>query len=228
MEDDMQLYLRQIGLGVKVSFFEYFYTEEMNDSEKKMIDEKVKLAIEYLKNRLKAGYGEYCNIYDKNYQFIIGVRLGLEATSHYYKFKKTIEELINFYNLEELQEIIKENNYDALLGIKKLTNCSFFEYFYTNDMTIEEKNEINEKVKLAIEYEKHYSILGYNIYREIYNEKEYTRVGIKIIEEEKLNQLNQFINRIAFLIEPYSLKELQEMCEDIGIISKHIKSKRIN
>lgn len=223
--ENMQLYFQQIGLGVKRSFFEYFYTEEMNEEEKRLVDEKVKLAIEFLKTRLRRGYKEYCNIYDENYQFIIGVRLGLEATGQYYKFKKLIKELINFYTLEELQEIVKLGNYDAILGMQMLTRRSFFSYFYTDNMTEEEKMEINEKIILAIEHEKIYSALGYTIFCGIYDEKKYARIGIRIIDEEERNQLEQFINRISSLITPYSLKELQEMCEDEGIDIKKLQWK---
>ena len=225
METINQLYLRQIGLGVKRSFFAYFYTDEMQEEEKMLIDEKVKLAIEYLKTRLKVGYEEYNHIYNENYQFIIGVLVSNEATRHYYKFKKTIQELIDFYTLEELQEIVRQKNYDALLGMCTLPKHSFFAYFYTENMTEEEKIETNEKIKLAIEHEKNYFLGGYNIFSEIYNAVDYTRIGIKIIDDGKINQFYQFVARIISLIEPYSLQELHELCEDDSIILKQLQLK---
>lgn len=215
--DEDEIYLRQLGLGVKCSFFEYYYTEDMVDEEKELIDEKVKLTIEYLKERLPKGYNEYCSIYDENYQFIKGVKLGIAATGYYYKFKKTIKELINFYTLEELTEILKEENYDAILGMGTLPKRSFFEYFYTGNMAEEEKEETKEKVKLAIEYEKYYWVNGYEIFCEFYDKSKYIRFGIKKFEGEKRRQFEIFINRISLLIEPYNLNELREMCEDVGV-----------
>lgn len=222
MEDEIVTYFRQLGLGVKQSFFEYYYMDEMDSQEKILIDEKVKLAIEILKNRLKKGYEEYCNIYDENYQFIMGVLLGNAATHHYYKFKRTIKELIDFYTLDELQEIVKDEYRDILFETKYLPKRSFFEYFYKESMTEEEKNEINEKVKLALKYQSFFTTVGYNIFYKLYNENYYLLVRIRKINKEEKNQLQQLINKISSLIEPYSLKELQEMCEDIGIDSKKL------
>lgn len=38
----------------------------MNEEDKELIREKVKLAVEYLKERLKKGYEEYSKVYDEN------------------------------------------------------------------------------------------------------------------------------------------------------------------
>lgn len=215
--DENEIYLRQLSLGVKRSFFEYFYNDKMNEEEKKIIIEKVKIAVEYLKESLKKGYEDYSRVYDEDYQFIKGVRVSYY--SNYYKFKKTINYLINFYTLSELQDMLKEEYYDAIFEMYNLPKHSFFEYFYIENINEKEKREIDEKVKIAIEYEKSFSLIGYEVFCEYYNKNSYTRFGIKKLEGEKRKQFEIFIKRITFLIEPYSLKELQamnyEMNEDL-------------
>lgn len=218
-----EIYLRQLSLGVKVSFFEYFYDDNMNEEDKELIREKVKLAIEYLKERLKKGYEEYSKVYDEKYQFIKGVRVSYY--SNYYKFKKTINDLINFYTLSELQDILKEEFYDAIFEMHHLSKYNFFEYFYTDYMNKEEKEATNEKVKIAIRYESSFSLIGYELFCEYYDKYTYTRLGIKKLDGEKRNQFKKFINRITLLIEPYSLKELQEMYDDTNNDLKKLQFK---
>lgn len=218
-----EIYLRQLSLGVKYSFFEYFYSDNMNEEDKELIREKVKLAIEYLKYRLKKGYEEYSKVYDENYQFIKGVRVSYY--SNYYKLKKTINDLINFYTLSELQDILKEDFYDAIFEMHHLSKYNFFEYFYTDYMSKEDKEETNEKVKIAIRYESSFSLIGYEVFCEYYNKDTYTRLGIKKLEGEKRKQFKNFINRITLLIEPYSLKELQEMYNDTNNDLKKLQFK---
>lgn len=223
--DENEIYLRQLSLGVKRSFFEYFYSDNMNEEYKELIREKAKLAIEYLKERLKKGYEEYSKVYDENYQFIKGVRVSYY--SNYYKFKKIINDLISFYTLNELQDILKEEYYDAIFEMHHLSKYNFFEYFYTDYMSKEDQEETNEKVKIAIRYESSFSLIGYELFCDYYNKDTYTRLGIKKLEGEKRNQFKNFINRITLLIEPYSLKELQEMYSDICTNTKQVQFNKI-
>ncbi len=221
MRSDEYIYLQQLGLGVKPIFFEYFYTSEMNDAEKKEIDEKVKFAIEYLKNNMERGYREYSNLYDKNYQFIKGKKMGNEATSAYYKFKRSIQKLIDSYSLKELQEILDMDNFNALLAIDELPKRYFFSYFYSLDMPVEEKTEVEDKVKIAIEYEKSLNVSGYQLYCQIYDNN-YVRRGISLMNTSEKRQFLKFVERIDSLL-IYNTTELQMIYNDINIESRQLQ-----
>lgn len=138
------------------TFFKYFYTDEMTEDEKEEINQRVQILVEKRK-KLKGyqsvilQYGESLDQYNKNVTF------GKEEMSSFYAFIKAIKKGLK-----------KASNFALAEPKNRTRRQTYFEYFYEEEMTLLEKNEIDHKVtNFLLENQK---LAGYNIVCEIWGE----------------------------------------------------------
>ena len=175
-----------INSSKKVSFFEYFYEDNMSDKEK----EKVKTFVrEYLdKNKESQAYELVVRKYGENYDTLNkNITFTKQEITLYENFKFSIRKKIKTCNINSSKKV------------------SFFEYFYEDNMSDKEKEEVktfvikyldNTKGSQAYElvvrkYGENYDTLNENI---ILNRKESALYGtFKSYVREKIKTGNMTI-----------------------------------
>lgn len=137
----------------KQLFFEYFYTDEMTDDEKQEINKKVLL---FLKETQILGVVALYKIYDRS--TLINQNLDLSLTrkesANFYWLKYEIEKYIN----GEKVRIPRNNKRPA----------AFVEYFYTDEMSDDEKKYIAQELNKFLDERK--NTQGYSCLKRVYGE----------------------------------------------------------
>jgi hypothetical protein len=198
------------------SFFEYFYREEMTEEEKKNIDEKVKMIIQMKKNSSPKTNEVLIKLYGENYDTLSTVSLTQKEICLFYRFKETITSILETYSLEELKEMVQQNTNDMYVhfyGQDRNRPRSFFEYFYREEMTEEEKKEIDEKVKLIIQMKKNKAPKSYEVLVKAHGENYDSAMNPFLTPQEK-NNLQHLKEIITNKLGNYSLEELKEMVQN--------------
>lgn len=180
--------------SLKNNFYENFYTENMTEEEKESVRDKVRKALLFHQNT--KSYEILYRIYDENLNLIIGKEVTrIEKT--------TITRFVN--------SIFKVMNLDLdlwLKHVKRVSECEyFFEYFYTESMTLEEKQNLKEEILKIIECLKLTNIETYKSAAILYGESlTERRKDIELNPTEKAN-FGTFISRVRRQIG----KEIQDV-----------------
>lgn len=129
---------------VKNTFYEYFYDDGMDDLQKETIKKLVNEAIENRKNDV--GYYLLIKKFGSDYSTLTSYTLSNKERNVFYYFKNCIK-----------NDLDNEKNNHKRLGEKN--KVSFFEYFYTENMSKEEKEKIKNSIIIYLEKKK--NTLGY-------------------------------------------------------------------
>ncbi len=208
-------YKSKKGRKRKESFLNYFYTEEMTEKEKDLIQQKVRLAIEYQKNRREKDFIIFCKIYDKDsYKLNPENKLEKNEKNNFFKFKNVIRFLIENNSLEEIEKLIEAQNQQKEIKKKnKDLLPSFLDYFYDDKLPLKERKIIEEKFTVAFSLIKLVAKSCYDDFKLIYDEKTWEIKEKANPSKEQLKNIKIFKTRILKAMCSKNLEELQEEYE---------------
>ncbi len=140
---------------LKQSFYEYFYKEDMTLEERAIVREKVKKAL--LFNNDAKSYDLLYEVYDENLEL---------------KQEKEVSRIIKTTITKFVLKIIRTMNLDLTKrSTKKVYNGEYlFEYFYTNNMALEEKENLKNELLKIFEYLKYTNVESYRAATCLYGE----------------------------------------------------------
>ncbi len=181
---------------VKSTFFEYFYDESTSEEEKEKIKEFVIKLLNQKKNTLGYAllikrYGiDYCSL-NENIVF------NKEENGRLNSLRQNIRIELKKVKKEEKNPLknfeIKLNN--NTISNKPSTITSFFEYFYTDDMSKEQKEELKNSIFIYLENRK--NSLGYTALIKKFgtNYETYNNISLTRQENNNLSALRQSIRK---------------------------------